>query len=88
MPAAYHDEGWWLYENDPGVRGIDQFLAHPDQLGRAVGNAMVSAFVNSACWPIRPISAAHPRNVGGQFEHPDGTNGQGDTEVYPRVTLT
>jgi RimJ/RimL family protein N-acetyltransferase len=38
-------EGWWPDEQDPGVRGIDQFLAHADQLGRGVGTAMVAAFV-------------------------------------------
>lgn len=37
-------EGWWPDENDPGVRGIDQFLAHPEQLGRGLGTAMVRAF--------------------------------------------
>jgi RimJ/RimL family protein N-acetyltransferase len=38
-------EGWWPDERDPGVRGIDQFLAHPEQLGRGLGTAMVRAFV-------------------------------------------
>jgi RimJ/RimL family protein N-acetyltransferase len=38
-------EGWWPDERDPGVRGIDQFLAHFDQLGRGLGTAMVQAFV-------------------------------------------
>ena len=38
-------EGWWPDEQDPGVRGIDQFLAHSEQLGRGVGTAMVRAFV-------------------------------------------
>lgn len=38
-------DGWWPDEHDPGVRGIDQFLAHPAQLGRGVGTAMVRAFV-------------------------------------------
>jgi RimJ/RimL family protein N-acetyltransferase len=38
-------EGWWPDEQDPGVRGIDQFLAHPGQLGRGIGTAMVRAFV-------------------------------------------
>jgi len=38
-------EGWWPDEQDPGVRGIDQFLAHADQIGRGVGSAMVRAFV-------------------------------------------
>jgi RimJ/RimL family protein N-acetyltransferase len=38
-------DGWWPDEQDPGVRGIDQFLANPDQLGRGLGTAMVRAFV-------------------------------------------
>jgi RimJ/RimL family protein N-acetyltransferase len=38
-------DGWWPDEQDPGVRGIDQFLAHPAQLGRGAGTAMVRAFV-------------------------------------------
>jgi RimJ/RimL family protein N-acetyltransferase len=38
-------DGWWEDERDPGVRGIDQFLAHPDRLGRGLGTAMVRTFV-------------------------------------------
>ena len=38
-------DGWWLEETDPGVRGIDQFLANTEQLGRGLGTAMVRAFV-------------------------------------------
>jgi RimJ/RimL family protein N-acetyltransferase len=37
--------GWWEDEGNPGTRGIDQFLAHAEQLGRGLGTAMVSAFV-------------------------------------------
>ena len=37
--------GWWEQETDPGVRGIDQFLAHPEQLGQGLGSTMVRAFV-------------------------------------------
>jgi RimJ/RimL family protein N-acetyltransferase len=39
-------KGWWPDENDAGVVGIDQFLADPAQLGRGIGTAMVSQFVN------------------------------------------
>jgi RimJ/RimL family protein N-acetyltransferase len=39
-------DGWWPDEQDPGVRGSDQFLANPKQLGQGVGTAMVRAFVN------------------------------------------
>jgi RimJ/RimL family protein N-acetyltransferase len=45
-PAAFHHEGWWLDEHDPGVRGIDQFLADAGQLGQGLGTAMVRAFVD------------------------------------------
>lgn len=38
-------DGWWPDERDPGVRGIDQFLANEHQLGRGLGTAMVRAFV-------------------------------------------
>ena len=38
-------DGWWEGETDPGVRGIDQFLAHEYMLGRGTGTAMVRAFV-------------------------------------------
>lgn len=37
-------DGWWPDEEDPGARGIDQFLADPEQLGRGLGTAMVRAF--------------------------------------------
>jgi hypothetical protein len=29
--------GWWESETDPGARGIDQFLAEADQLGKGLG---------------------------------------------------
>ncbi len=38
--------GWWEQETDPGARGIDQFLANAEHLGRGLGSAMVCAFVN------------------------------------------
>jgi RimJ/RimL family protein N-acetyltransferase len=44
-PIGFHHEGWWLEEHDPRVRGIDQFLADPDALGRGLGTAMVRAFL-------------------------------------------
>jgi RimJ/RimL family protein N-acetyltransferase len=47
---SYHvlgaGDGWWEDETDPGARGIDQFLANEDQLGRGLGSAMVVAFVD------------------------------------------
>ena len=45
-PALTHDDGWWLDEHDPGVRGIDQFLADADRLGQGLGTAMVRTFVD------------------------------------------
>jgi RimJ/RimL family protein N-acetyltransferase len=45
-PAACHDDGYWLDEHDPGVRGVDQFLASADDLGRGLGTAMVRAFTD------------------------------------------
>jgi RimJ/RimL family protein N-acetyltransferase len=38
-------DGWWTDEQDPGVRGIDQFLANAEDLGRGLGSRMVRAFV-------------------------------------------
>jgi RimJ/RimL family protein N-acetyltransferase len=38
-------EGWWEDETDPGARGIDQFLANDNQLGKGIGRAMIRAFV-------------------------------------------
>jgi RimJ/RimL family protein N-acetyltransferase len=37
--------GWWEEVTDPGVRGIDQFLADERALARGLGSAMVRAFV-------------------------------------------
>ncbi len=42
----HHAEGWWLDETDPGVRGIDQFLANARDLGQGLGTAMVREFVS------------------------------------------
>lgn len=36
--------GWWEDETDPGVRGIDQFLADGSRLGQGLGSRMVRAF--------------------------------------------
>ncbi len=45
VATAFHNEGWWRDEHDPGVRGIDQFLADADLLGHGIGTLMVHAFV-------------------------------------------
>ena len=44
--AAGAGAGWWPDERDPGVRGIDQFLADEERLGRGLGTALVRAFVD------------------------------------------
>ncbi|WOB06915.1 AacA4 family aminoglycoside N(6')-acetyltransferase [Piscinibacter gummiphilus] len=38
-------DGWWEDETDPGVRGIDQSLANPSQLGKGLGTKLVRALV-------------------------------------------
>jgi AacA4 family aminoglycoside N(6')-acetyltransferase len=38
-------DGWWEDETDPGVRGIDQFLANPTQLNKGLGTKLVEALV-------------------------------------------
>jgi len=43
--VACHDDGWWLEVDDPGVHGIDQFLADAARLGQGLGTQMVRAFV-------------------------------------------
>jgi RimJ/RimL family protein N-acetyltransferase len=40
-------DGWWEEERDPGVRGVDQFLANAQQLGQGYGSAMVRKFVDA-----------------------------------------
>jgi hypothetical protein len=39
--------GWWESGNDPGARGVDQFLADPDRLNQGLGTAMIRNFVAS-----------------------------------------
>lgn len=39
-------DGWWEDETDPGVRGIDQSLANPGQLGKGLGTQLVRALVD------------------------------------------
>lgn len=43
--TARSGDGWWPNETDPGVRGIDQFLADETALNQGLGTAMVRAFV-------------------------------------------
>jgi AacA4 family aminoglycoside N(6')-acetyltransferase len=38
-------DGWWENETDPGVRGIDQFLAEEQLLGRGIGTRLVRTLV-------------------------------------------
>jgi RimJ/RimL family protein N-acetyltransferase len=37
-------DGWWSDEQDPGVLGIDQFIADATLLNRGIGTEMVRAF--------------------------------------------
>jgi aminoglycoside 6'-N-acetyltransferase Ib len=37
--------GWWPDETDPRAAGIDQFLADAENLGKGMGTAMVTQFV-------------------------------------------
>ena len=39
------DPEWWTGETDPGARGIDQFLADAEQLGRGLGSQMVRELI-------------------------------------------
>jgi aminoglycoside 6'-N-acetyltransferase-1b len=43
--VACHSDGWWLEVTDPGVFGIDQFLADAAKLRQGLGARMVRAFV-------------------------------------------
>ena len=43
--AAGAGDGWWPDEHDPGVRGIDQFLADWHSLDHGIGIQMVCEFV-------------------------------------------
>jgi AacA4 family aminoglycoside N(6')-acetyltransferase len=38
-------DGWWDDETDPGVRGIDQYLANPGQLNQGLGTQLVRTLV-------------------------------------------
>jgi len=43
--VAGSGDGWWESEDDPGARGIDQFIADPNRLGQGLGTAMIASFV-------------------------------------------
>lgn len=42
--AIETEDGWWPGNADPGILGIDQFIAEPGRLGQGVGTAMASQF--------------------------------------------
>ncbi|MCA1833384.1 MAG: GNAT family N-acetyltransferase [Actinomycetota bacterium] len=42
--AAGSGDGWWSEETDPGVRGIDQFIADPTRLSQGLGTQMIKEF--------------------------------------------
>jgi AacA4 family aminoglycoside N(6')-acetyltransferase len=39
-------DGWWEDETDPGVRGIDQSIAHAELLGIGLGTKLVRVLVD------------------------------------------
>ena len=43
--AFARSDGYWQDETDPGVRGIDQFLANSAQLNNGLGTALVRSVV-------------------------------------------
>lgn len=45
--AMASGDGWWADVTDPGLRGIDQFLANAHQLGRGFGTTMVRTFIQA-----------------------------------------
>ena len=45
-PIEHHHEGWWLEIDDPGVRGVDVFLASESHLDHGLGSTAVAAFVD------------------------------------------
>ncbi len=42
--AVESEDGWWVGYSDPGVLGIDQFIADPDRLNQGLGSTLVSEF--------------------------------------------
>ena len=42
--AVETEDGWWIGNADPGVLGIDQFIAEPARLGQGLGAVMASQF--------------------------------------------
>lgn len=64
-PASLHGDGWWLDVADPGVRGIDIFVADQALLGRGLGARMIDAFV-ARLFQDRRVTLVqadpHPRN--------------------------
>jgi RimJ/RimL family protein N-acetyltransferase len=51
--TACHSDGWWLEVTDPGVFGIDQFLADAARLGQGLGTRMVREFVERLFTDLR-----------------------------------
>jgi len=42
--VVVESDGWWVGQHDPGVCGIDQFLADGGRLGQGLGTRMVVDF--------------------------------------------
>jgi RimJ/RimL family protein N-acetyltransferase len=43
--AVETEDGWWPGQHDPGVLGIDLFLADGESLGQGLGTRLIAAFV-------------------------------------------
>ncbi|MGA2418807.1 MAG: GNAT family N-acetyltransferase [Candidatus Acidiferrum sp.] len=42
--VAVESDGWWVGQDDPSVRGIDQFVADGARLGQGLGTRMAREF--------------------------------------------
>src|SRR5450631_3787275 len=68
------DPEWWTGETDPGARGIDQFLANPEQLGRGLGSQMVRElvrllFADPEVTKVQTAPASHDARDGRAYEN-------------------
>ena len=66
--AVETEDGWWAGNTDPGVLGIDQFIADPARLGQGLGAMMVARFAallfsDPAVSRIQVSAGSAPDNV-------------------------
>jgi len=86
--AAGAGDGWWPDEHDPGVRGIDQFLADVHSAGHGIGTQMVREFgLSEAIGPVsyEPTGHLHPVLTGSPG-HSERTQWLIDREVTALLT--